>query len=146
VLPLGVREALESLRLAAAGVDREDTEQPQAIGVLLDAEHRLRLLAERTGDYDAEGVAMRINSEADRLAAAATATCVVCHLTLTSDDPHGGLCCEHRYDEQPSCPLCRAGQVVPQQPTCEHGKCECHEIYDVTYGGIFLGTCLGPKL
>jgi hypothetical protein len=28
VLPLGVREALESLRLAAAGVDREDTEQP----------------------------------------------------------------------------------------------------------------------
>jgi hypothetical protein len=122
--------ALRALEHHAEVGDTGQADEPQPKvslrTTLLDAEHRLRLLAERTGDYDAEGVAMRINSEADRLGAAATASCVVCHLTLTSDDPHGGLCCAHRYDEQPPCPSCRAGQVVPQQPTCEHGMTEDH--------------------
>jgi hypothetical protein len=149
--------------LAAAGVDREDTEQPQLDEVYVaDLKAAASIAAtpwtDEVGDTGQAGEPQRPCRHCGHYHRALCLTdnphldcdcppqtgqadepqrCVVCHLTLTRIDPPGGLCCV--------CLSCVIGQVVPQQPTCIHGETEPHPCGAMDCRGTLKSWCPGPS-
>jgi hypothetical protein len=175
---IGYEKAADILAaLAAAGVDREDTEQPRrrrateadwaaAAKAWEEGEpaELHRDLLRDTGQADAEDAAEATEWARAVMPAQHRAQELVLGGAGQADEPQrqrvlSGLAA-HREAQRLGRParttpvddalasggsFQRAGQVVPQQPTCEHGETEAHDYRIYTFGGRpYEALCPGP--